>query len=92
MPPELFHELKFVNGFTKSNGETYIEHICIIFSKILSEDQKKILMRMTEKKHVILTNIDTELWAKFKGTCYTHGQSMNEVVSRLIKSYINKKS
>jgi hypothetical protein len=40
---------------------------------------------MTEKKHVILTNIDTELWAKFKGTCYTHGQSMNEVVSRLIR-------
>jgi len=49
-------------------------------------------MRMSDKKHVILTNIDTELWAKFKGTCYTHGQSMNEVVSRLIKSYINKKS
>lgn len=49
-------------------------------------------VRMSEKKHVILTNIDTDLWAKFKGTCYTHGQSMNEVVSRLIKSYINKKS
>ena len=50
MPPELFNELKYVNGFTKSNGKTYIEHICIIFSKILSEDQKKILMKMTEKK------------------------------------------
>lgn len=49
-------------------------------------------MRMNEKKHVILTNMDTDLWAKFKGTCYTHGQSMNEVVSHLIKNYINKKS
>jgi len=47
---------------------------------------------MNEKKHVILTNMDTELWAKFKGTCYSNGQSMNEVVSHLIKSYINKKS
>ena len=49
-------------------------------------------MRMNEKKHVILTNMDTDLWTKFKGTCYTNGQSMNEVVSRLIKKYIGNKS
>jgi hypothetical protein len=49
-------------------------------------------MRMNEKKHVILTNMDTDLWAKFKGTCYTNGQSMNEVVSHLIKKYIGNKA
>lgn len=41
------------------------------------------------KKHIILTNMDTELWAKFKGTCYSNGKSMNKVVSELIEGYID---
>lgn len=41
------------------------------------------------KKHIILTNMDTELWAKFKGTCYSNGKSMNRVVSDLIEDYID---
>ena len=44
---------------------------------------------MNEKKHVILTNMNTDLWSKFKGTCYSNGQSMNEVVSVLIETYID---
>ena len=49
-------------------------------------------MRMSEKKHIILTNMDTDLWKKFKGVCYTNGDSMNHVVSQLITQYITKKS
>ena len=49
-------------------------------------------MRMSEKKHIILTNIDTDLWRKFKGVCYTNGKSMNHVVSQLITQYIQRKS
>ena len=41
------------------------------------------------KKHIILTNMDTELWAKFKGTCYSNGKSMNKVVAELIEDYID---
>ena len=48
-------------------------------------------MRMNDKKHVILTNMNTDLWTKFKGTCYGNGKSMNEVVSHLIQQYISKK-
>ena len=49
-------------------------------------------MRMSEKKHIILTNMDTDLWKKFKGVCYTNGSSMNQVVSQLIEQYIQRKS
>jgi adenylyl- and sulfurtransferase ThiI len=45
-------------------------------------------MRMNEKKNIILTNMDVELWKKFKGVCYTNGESMNQVVSQLITRYI----
>ena len=41
------------------------------------------------KKHIILTNMDTELLAKFKGTFYSNGKSMNKVVSELIEGYID---
>ena len=47
---------------------------------------------MNEKKHIILTNMDTELWKKFKGVCYTNGDPMNKVVSHLIQEYIQKES
>ena len=43
---------------------------------------------MSEKKHIILTNMDTHLWNKFKGVCYTNGKAMNKVVSHLIEEYI----
>ena len=33
--------------------------------------------------------MDTELWAKFKGTCYSNGKSMNKVVATLIEEYID---
>ena len=47
-------------------------------------------VRQSEKKHIILTNMDTDLWKKFKGVCYTNGKAMNEVVSHLINQYIAK--
>ena len=47
-------------------------------------------MRMSEKKHIILTNMDTKLWTKFKGVCYTNGEAMNRVVSHLITTYIQE--
>ena len=45
---------------------------------------------MSEKKHIILTNMDTQLWNKFKGVCYTNGEAMNLIVSHLITEYIEK--
>ena len=45
---------------------------------------------MSEKKHIILTNMDTKLWNKFKGVCYTNGEAMNRVVSHLITTYIQE--
>ncbi len=50
MTPELFGGLKHVSGFTNLNGNTYTEHICIIFNEILSEDQKKTIMSMATNK------------------------------------------
>ena len=47
-------------------------------------------VRMSEKKHIILTNMDTKLWNKFKGVCYTNGEAMNRVVSHLITTYIQE--
>ena len=44
---------------------------------------------MSDKKHIILTNMDTDLWKTFKGVCYTNGNSMNHVVSQLIAKYID---
>ncbi len=40
MTPALFENLKSVNGFTNLNGNTYKEHICIIFSSALTDEQK----------------------------------------------------
>ena len=47
---------------------------------------------MSEKKHIILTNMDIKLWNRCKGVCYTNGDSMNKVVSHLIQEYIQRKS
>ena len=49
-------------------------------------------VRPTEKKHIILTNMDKELWRKFKGVCYTNGKAMNQVVSHLSKQYISNQA
>jgi len=42
------------------------------------------------KKNVIITNMDSNLWNKFKGTCYSNGDSMNKVITTLIGDYIEK--
>ena len=47
MTPTMFENLKSVCGFTNMNGETYMAHICIIFDKRLTDDQKKIIMKET---------------------------------------------
>ena len=41
MTPYMFNNLKNVSGFTGMNGETYSEHICILFDSQLSENQKE---------------------------------------------------
>ena len=45
MHPNLFASLKSVHGFTSMNGETYPQHICIIFKNHLTEEQKKEIMK-----------------------------------------------
>jgi hypothetical protein len=44
MTEQLFDDLKYVHGFCNVNGETYRDHICIIFNRKLTDDQKKIIM------------------------------------------------
>jgi hypothetical protein len=40
MPPEMYYSLCNVRGFTEWNGETYKEHIIIIFDKLLDEETR----------------------------------------------------
>ena len=40
MSPDLFNSLCNVRGFTSCNGETYKEHIIIIFEKLLDEETR----------------------------------------------------
>jgi len=47
MTPALFENLKSVNGFTNLHGNTYKEHICIIFSSTLTDEQKINIMNKT---------------------------------------------
>ena len=42
------------------------------------------------KKNVIITNMDKNLWNKFKGACYTKGMSMNQAISELIESFVSE--
>ena len=40
------------------------------------------------KKNVLITNMDTKLWNKFKGVCYSNGDSMNQVLTLLVSAYV----
>lgn len=40
------------------------------------------------KKNVIITNMDTKLWNKFKGVCYSNGDAMNQVLTLLVSAYV----
>ena len=40
MPIDMYNKLTYVSGFIASNGKNYQEHICIIFDKRLSDEQK----------------------------------------------------
>ena len=40
MAPEMYYSLCNVRGFTECNGETYKEHIIIIFEKLLDEETR----------------------------------------------------
>ena len=62
----------------------------IVLKNKTAEFLKKRNMRMSEKKHIILTNMNTKLWNRFKGVCYTNGEAMNRVVSHLITTYIDE--
>jgi len=51
MTPDMFEDLKSVNGFTEMNGRTYSHHICLIFKEKLTEEQeKKILTESNNEK------------------------------------------
>ena len=41
MAPAMFESLKEISGFVDANGNTYIEHICIIFNSELTVEQKQ---------------------------------------------------
>jgi hypothetical protein len=43
------------------------------------------------KKNVILTNMNKELWNKFKGTCYSRGMSMNQAITKLIQDFVGER-
>ena len=51
MTPEMYYSLKCVRGFTECNGETYKEHIIIIFDKLLDEETRlKIIEAKTDEE------------------------------------------
>tara|TARA_B100000123_G_C25471364_1_gene314937 strand:- start:250 stop:468 length:219 start_codon:yes stop_codon:yes gene_type:complete len=51
MPPEMYYSLKCVKGFTDLNGETYKEHILIIFKEFLTEkDRKRVIGSRTDEQ------------------------------------------
>ena len=41
MPINMYNGLTYVSGFIDSNGKNYQEHICLIFNKHLTDEQKK---------------------------------------------------
>ena len=43
---------------------------------------------MSEKKNIILSSMDTELWKEFKITCIKNDKKLTDVVSNLIKDYV----
>ena len=49
MRPKQFKELLQVMNFTRFNGKTYFEHICIIFKDKLTDTQKKTIQDMTDE-------------------------------------------
>ena len=53
MRPDQFKELLQVLNFTRFNGETYFEHICIIFNDKLTDAQKKAIREMTDEAEAL---------------------------------------
>ena len=43
---------------------------------------------MSEKKNIILSSMDTELWKECKITCIKNDKKITDVVSNLIKDYV----
>tara|TARA_B100001093_G_C25911324_1_gene628682 strand:+ start:190 stop:411 length:222 start_codon:yes stop_codon:yes gene_type:complete len=51
MPPEMYYSLKSVRGFSNLNGDTYKEHILIIFKEFLTEkDRKRVIGSSSDEK------------------------------------------
>jgi hypothetical protein len=46
---------------------------------------------MTEKKQILVRNIDEDLRRRFKAICAEEGTNMNAVILRLIARYVEKK-
>ena len=44
---------------------------------------------MSEKKNIILSSMDTELWKEFKITCIKNDKKITDVVSNLVRDYVN---
>ena len=61
MTPERFKSLNtFLPCFKKFNGNTYPEHICIIFNKRLSEKHKQSILTKNTEEAVIICNNATK--------------------------------
>ena len=43
---------------------------------------------MSEKKNIILSSMDTELWKDFKIVCIKNDKKLIDVVSNLIRDYV----
>ena len=43
---------------------------------------------MSEKKNIILSSMDTELWKEFKIVCIKNDKKLTDVVSNLIRDYV----
>lgn len=53
MKEEMFNQLSFVTGFNRLNGDTYQQHITIIFKDKLNENQKNTILNQVSGKDAL---------------------------------------
>ena len=53
MKEEMFNQLSFVAGFNRLNGDTYQQHITIIFKDKLNETQKNTILNQVSGKDAL---------------------------------------
>ena len=54
MSPELYEQLKHVNGFTDMNGDSYVKHIVMIMKELLTDELKQIILEQNGAQEALV--------------------------------------